>query len=113
LGLFEIHFTCLCLFHKILQAIQDEVRQAFHLPLDQIVRNLTNKLMWFLSSYCHVGVCAILEKVIQVSKRSLLALGSFSERLIIFFRKSLFAVLMLPIFTTIWTIFQPLIFADV
>jgi hypothetical protein len=34
LGLFESHFTCLHLFHRIPQAIQNEVMQTFHLPLN-------------------------------------------------------------------------------
>ncbi len=38
LGLVESHFACLRLSYKILRAIQDDVRKAFRLPFDQIVR---------------------------------------------------------------------------
>ncbi len=48
LGFFESLFTCPYLLHKNLQANQDKVRQTFCLPFDQIVRNSTNKLTWFL-----------------------------------------------------------------
>ncbi len=48
LGLFEYHFACLCLFHKILRTIQDEIKQAFCLPLDRIAWDPTNELTWFL-----------------------------------------------------------------
>lgn len=34
LGLFEVCFMCPQLFHKIFRTIQDEMRQAFHLPFD-------------------------------------------------------------------------------
>jgi hypothetical protein len=49
LRLFESQFTCFCLFRRILQTIQDEVRQAFHLSGEQIVWNAIDKLTWFLS----------------------------------------------------------------
>jgi hypothetical protein len=48
LGLFESHFACLCLFHRVPWTIQDEIKHAFHLPLDRIARDPTNKLTWFL-----------------------------------------------------------------
>jgi hypothetical protein len=48
LGFFEFHFVCPRLFHKIPQAIQDKVKQAFHLPLDHIVRDPTNELKCFI-----------------------------------------------------------------
>jgi len=35
------------LFHKVPQTIQDEVKQAFRLPLDRIVQNPTDELTWF------------------------------------------------------------------
>jgi hypothetical protein len=47
LGLFESCFRCLCLFHKNLRTIQDKVKKAFYLSLDQIAQNLTNELTWF------------------------------------------------------------------
>jgi hypothetical protein len=48
LGLFESHLTCLCLFHRILQAIQHEVKQDFCLRFDQIAPDLTDELAWYL-----------------------------------------------------------------
>jgi hypothetical protein len=39
---------CPLLFHKIPQAIQDEVKQAFHLPFDRIAQYLMDELAWFL-----------------------------------------------------------------
>jgi hypothetical protein len=48
LGLFEFHFTCPHLFHRVLRTIQDEVKQAFRLPLDQIFQDPTYKLAWLL-----------------------------------------------------------------
>lgn len=48
LGLFEFHFTCFCLFHRIFRAIQDEVRQAFRLPFNQIAQDPTDELTWYL-----------------------------------------------------------------
>jgi len=47
LGLFESRFACLHLFHKIPRAIYDEVKQAFRLPLDWIVRDPMDELAWF------------------------------------------------------------------
>jgi hypothetical protein len=75
LTLFEFHFMCRCLFHRIPQAIEDEVRQTFHLPLNRITRNSTDELTWFLFSYCPVHVHVILEKVIQINKMFLLTSG--------------------------------------
>jgi hypothetical protein len=48
LRFFESCFACTHLFHKIPQAIQDKVKQAFHLPFDWIVWNPTNILKWFI-----------------------------------------------------------------
>jgi len=36
LGLFEFHFMCPHLFHRVLLTIQDKVKQACRLPLDRI-----------------------------------------------------------------------------
>ncbi len=47
LGLFEFRFMCSHLFYKILQAIQNKVKQAFCSPLDQIAWDPTDKLVWF------------------------------------------------------------------
>jgi hypothetical protein len=44
LGLFEFHFMCFCLFYRIFRAIQDEVRQVFCLPFNQIARDPTDEL---------------------------------------------------------------------
>ncbi len=63
---------CLCLLHKNFEIIQDKVRQAFRLPLDQIIYDPMDELALF-SSCCPVGVYAILEKVIHVNDRFLLA----------------------------------------
>ncbi len=48
LQLFEFCFLCSHLFYKKFQVIQNEVKQAFRLPFDWIVRNLMNELAWFL-----------------------------------------------------------------
>ncbi len=56
LGLFKVHFACFRLFHRILQTIQNKVRQGFYLPFDQIAWDLMDELAWFifllLSHWC-------------------------------------------------------------
>jgi hypothetical protein len=48
LGLFESRFAFPHLFHRIIQAIQDEVKHVFHLPFDWIAQDLTDELTWFI-----------------------------------------------------------------
>ncbi len=87
LKLFESRFACPRLFHKIPQAIQDKVRQAFRLRLDQIVRNLTNNLTWFIFlllfgwCLCYIrGGCSSHQKVFAHLKRWLVfSLKEFSH----------------------------------
>jgi len=47
LGLFEFHFVCLRLFHKIFWTILNKVRQAFCLPFDRIAQDQMDELAWF------------------------------------------------------------------
>jgi hypothetical protein len=65
------------------------------------------------SSYYHVGVCAILEEVIQVSAKFMHVLRGLWWMTGLFFKKGPLMPHVLPIPTTIWMIFQPPIFQDV
>jgi hypothetical protein len=87
--------------------------KLFTYPLTELLEIQWMNKHGSFSSYCFVGVCAILEEVIQVSKRFLLALWRSWWVINLLFKKS---PLMLHVFlvpTIHWMIFQPLIFANV
>ncbi len=76
------------------------------------------KIRWMsqhgsFSSYCHIGVCAILTEVVQVNKRFLPILGGLWWVIGLLFKRNLLVFHVLRVATTLWTIIWPLIFVDV
>jgi hypothetical protein len=103
----------LCLFHRIPQAIQDEVKQVFCLPLDELL-----DIQWIIqhgsfSSCCHVDVCVILENVILVRERFLPALGGLWQVTGLFFKMSTLVPHVFPLPPFFWTILQTFVFINV
>jgi hypothetical protein len=113
LRFFESCFTCTHLFHRIRQAIQDKVKQAFHLPFDWIVRNPTNKLKWFI--FLLLYRCFLC--YIQGGHSSQWKVSVHFRRFMVddwsFFWRNLHVPHVHPILTTHGKILRPLVFINV
>jgi hypothetical protein len=112
-GCLRIIFRGLVCFIGSLEPFKMNSSRFFAYPLTKLFKiKWTNQHGSFFSC-CHIGACAILEEVVQISERFLPALRGLWWMTNLLFRRNPLMPLMLPIPTTHWTNFQHFVFVDV
>jgi hypothetical protein len=85
----------------------------FTYPLIELLETWQMNQHGSFSSCCPIGVCIILEGVVQVIKKFLLTLGGLWRATGLLFKRSLLVPHVCPILTTHGKIIQPFVFTNV